>query len=85
MLEFSPRSLCLGGGHRTIQRNADQAFHGPKSGRQYDIVGVLQGGHAACILVERVEKATDNSNLRCFATAADASFHPISCGNGDQS
>jgi len=60
MLEFSPRSLYLGGGHRTIQRNADQAFHGPKSGRQYDIVGVLQGGHAACILVERVEKATDN-------------------------
>ena len=47
MLEFSPLGLCLGSGYRTIQRKADRAFRGLKSGRQYDIPGVLQGGHAA--------------------------------------
>src|SRR5258705_12850141 len=66
MLGFSPRSLCLGGSHRTrrIQRKADRAFRGLKSGREYDIPGLLRGGHTACILVERVEKPTDNRPAR---------------------
>src|SRR5712671_6870766 len=45
---------------RKTQRRGHQAFRGPKNGRRYDLAGVLQAGHAACILVERVEKATDN-------------------------
>jgi hypothetical protein len=34
---------------------------------------VLQDGHAACFLVQRVEKPTDKKISRCFATATDAS------------
>jgi hypothetical protein len=49
---------------RKARRKADQAFRGPKSGRLSERCRLLQGGHDACILVERVEKATDNRSAR---------------------
>jgi len=39
------RALCLGATSAREQRRADQALGGPKSGRRYDIAGVLQSGH----------------------------------------
>jgi hypothetical protein len=33
---------------------------------------VLQGGHAACVFIKRVEQPTDNQISRCFAIAAAA-------------
>jgi hypothetical protein len=46
---------------------------------------LLQEGHATRIVAKRVDKPTDSLSSQCFAIAADASFYPISCGNGDQS
>jgi hypothetical protein len=39
---------------------------------------VLQGGHASWILVERVEKPTDNKTSWCFVITADARAMAIS-------
>jgi hypothetical protein len=49
--------------HAEGQRKTHQAFRGPKNGQQHEPVEVLQSGHA-CIVVERVEKPTDNSFTR---------------------
>ncbi len=40
------------------------------------VAGVLQGEHAAWVLVERVEKLTDNKTSRCSAIATDSSSDP---------
>ena len=39
---------------------------------------MLQGGHASWILVERVEKPTDNKTSWCFVITADARAMAIS-------
>ena len=46
---------------------------------------VLRRGHASVSFANGVEKPTDTKVSRCFAHITDASFQPISCGNGDQS
>jgi hypothetical protein len=48
--------------------NSRSAPAAPRRWRGCGACTVLQGRHAACFLVEGVEKPTDNKTSRCFVT-----------------
>jgi hypothetical protein len=77
-----PGSLSAADRTRRTQRRGHQAFRGPKSGRRYDIVGVLQSGHFWGQVAETMARIPDltfcrllRQQCRCLGQGDQFAWH----------